>query len=152
MADMDLLHIQVMDRQINAQMLAEGYVYDDDLGLARGLGDERYLVDPIDVLFQLLHHLGIYNEEQVEALSNAIPDATRTAAQRQEAQKIIKQLQGLPSNVPLEPRDIGQFHRKDKPDSSGSSISVHGGRRKRKRKKTRKKRTNHRKKRTRRRR
>ena len=54
---------------INAQMLAEGYIYDDDLGIPRELGnDERYLVDPIDVLIQLLHHLGLVGEEQAEAL------------------------------------------------------------------------------------
>ena len=78
-----------VDREIIAQMLEEGYVYDDDLGLARGLGDQRYLVDPIDVLFSFLYHLGLVDEEQVEALSNAIPDATRTAAKRSEGQKNI---------------------------------------------------------------
>ena len=139
---------------LNAPMLAEGYIYDDDLGIPRELGDERYLVDPIDVLIQLLHHLGLVGEEQANALSHAIPDATRTAAQRLEAQKIIKRLQGLTPGVPLEPRDnvLGQFHRKDDPDAAAPAISVQGGRRKKRRKKTRKKRRKRRKKRTRRRR
>ena len=138
---------------INAQMLAEGYIYDDDLGIPRELGDEIYLVDPIDVLIQLLHHLGLMSEEQAEAFSRAIPDAPRTAAQRLEAQKIIKRLQGLTPSVPLEPRDnvLGQFHRKDDPDAAAPAISVQGGRRKKRRKKTRKKRRKRRKKRTRRR-
>ena len=139
---------------INAQMLAEGYRYSDDLGIPRELGsDERYLVDPIDVLIQLLHHLGLVGEDQANALSNAIPDATRTAAQRLEAQKIIKRLKGLTDGVSLEPRDnrLRQFHRKDDPDAAAPAISVQGGRRKKRRKKTRKKRRKRRKKRTRRR-
>ena len=136
---------------INTQMLAEGYIYDDDLGIPRELGDERYLVDPIDVLIQLLHHLGLVSEEQAEALSRAIPDATRTASQRLEAQKIIKRLKGLTDGVSLEPRDnrLRQFHRKDDPDAAAPAISVQGGRRKKRRKKTRKKRRKRRKKRTR---